>query len=112
MYQKIPVDIKPTEILAKISYANSFDVDLCLLLRERRPPSLASMQYVALEVESNICAAKTLRGKYDRRRFKEDSQASSSHTKSQKISLEEMAKKMEEMLAELAKLGKEKLEYA
>ena len=43
MYQNIPVDIKPTERLAKIMYANPFDAKFCLLLRERRSPTLANM---------------------------------------------------------------------
>jgi len=104
MYLKILVYIKPTKRLEKITYVNLFDVELCLLLREIRPPSLASMQEATLEVESNICAAKTLRGKSERRKFKEDFQPSSSNPKSQKTSLEEMDRKMEEMSAELAKL--------
>jgi len=64
------MDIKPTERLAKITYANSFDVDFCFLLRERRPPSLASMQDASLEVESNIYVVENLRGKYEMRKFK------------------------------------------
>jgi hypothetical protein len=56
MYNKIPAEIKPTEASAKITYASSFDPDLCLLLRERRATSLAHMQDATLEVESNILA--------------------------------------------------------
>jgi len=84
MYQKIPADIKPTKILAKISYANAFDADFYLLLRERRSPSLYSMQDAALEVESNISAAETLRGKSDRRRVKEDTPDSCAYSKPSK----------------------------
>ena len=54
MYNKIPTEVKPTPTSAKLTYANAFDVDFCLLLRERRCASLAKMQDVALEVESNI----------------------------------------------------------
>jgi len=57
MYNKIPVEIKPTEAFAKITYASAFDPDFCLLLRERRATSLAHMQYASLEVESNVLAA-------------------------------------------------------
>jgi hypothetical protein len=38
VYQKIPNDIRPAERLAKVTYANAFDVDLCLLLREEDHP--------------------------------------------------------------------------
>ena len=54
MYKKIPDEIKPIETMEKITYASSFDSDLCLLLRERRSHSLVQMQDVALEIESNI----------------------------------------------------------
>jgi hypothetical protein len=36
MYSKIPAEIKPTATSAKITYANAFDAEFCLLLRERR----------------------------------------------------------------------------
>ena len=36
MFSKIPTEIKPTDTSAKITYANAFDLELCLLLRERR----------------------------------------------------------------------------
>jgi hypothetical protein len=62
MYNKIPDEIKPTETSAKITYASAFDPEFCLLLRERRSPSLVHMQDVALEVESNIVASDKLRG--------------------------------------------------
>ena len=54
MYNKILAEIEPTKAYDKITYASSFDPDLCLLLRERRDTSLAHMQDAALEVESNI----------------------------------------------------------
>ena len=57
MYSKILVEIKPSDTSTKITYANSFDSEFCLLLRERRLATLSLMQYVALEVESNILAA-------------------------------------------------------
>jgi len=68
MYNKILAEVKPTPTFAKLTYANAFDSDFCLLLRERRCASLAEMQDVALEVESNIMAAEKLKGHIDRRR--------------------------------------------
>jgi len=35
MYKNIPVEVKPTTTSAKLTYANAFDSDFCLLLRER-----------------------------------------------------------------------------
>jgi hypothetical protein len=63
MYNKIPTEIKPTETYAKITYASDFDLEFCLLLRERRATSLAHMKDATLEVESNILAVEKLRSK-------------------------------------------------
>ena len=38
MYNKIPAEIKPTDTSARITYANAFDSNFHLLLRERRSP--------------------------------------------------------------------------
>ena len=66
MYSKIPVEVKPTPTSAKLTSANTFDSDFCLLLRERICVSLTEMQDAALEVESNIMAAEKLKGHDDK----------------------------------------------
>jgi hypothetical protein len=43
MYNKIPTKINPSKSSAKITYASAFDLDFCLLLRERRATTLAHM---------------------------------------------------------------------
>jgi len=68
MYSKIPNEVKPTPTSAKLTYANAFDSNFCLLLRERRCTNLAKMQVAALEVESNIMAVEKLKGHANRRR--------------------------------------------
>jgi hypothetical protein len=60
MYGKIPEEIKPSETSAKITFANAFDVEFSLLLRERRTTTLSLMQDVSIEVESNILAARQI----------------------------------------------------
>jgi hypothetical protein len=80
MYNKIPVEIKPTKASAKITYANAFDPNFCLLLRERRATSPAHMQDVALEVDSNILEVDRLRNKADRGRGRSEASTSSSST--------------------------------
>ena len=57
MYNKIPTEIKPIGTSAMITYANAFDSDFCVLLRERRSTSLSLMQDATLEVESKILAS-------------------------------------------------------
>jgi hypothetical protein len=82
MYNKIPIEINPTEASAKITYASAFDLEFCLLLRERRATSLAHMKYAALEVESNILEVDRLRNKVDRDRGRGRSKASTSSSSS------------------------------
>ena len=68
MYSKIPTEINPTNTSARITYANAFDSNFYLLLRERRSASLSLMQDAALEVESNILASQKVKGKIDRKK--------------------------------------------
>ena len=62
MYDRIPTEIKPSETSAKLTYANAFDHEFSLRLRERRPVTLLNMQDAALEVESNILSSNRLKG--------------------------------------------------
>jgi hypothetical protein len=111
MYHKISDDIRPVERLANITYVNAFDANFCFLLRERRSATLAYMQDSTLEVESNILASKQLKKRSDKGKLKEEYKSSASNTKNQKISLEETARKMEEMSFELSKLRLEKSKW-
>ena len=61
MYNRIPAEIKPSEASAMITYSNAFDPEFYLLLRERRAATLAHMQDVVMEVESNILVVDRLR---------------------------------------------------
>jgi hypothetical protein len=70
MYKNIPAKVKPTKTSAKMTYASSFNPEVCLLLRERRATSLAHMKDATLEVESNILVVNKLRGKADRNKIK------------------------------------------
>jgi hypothetical protein len=52
--------MKPIESSTKITFANAFDVEFSLLLRERRSISLLSMQEETIEVDSNILASQNI----------------------------------------------------
>lgn len=105
MYQKIPPEIKPIERLDKITYANYFYAEFCLLLRERRYATLTNMQEATLEVESNILAGDSLKKRADRGKQKEEHKPSpSSQSKFHKTSMEDLIKKMEAMSTKLAML--------
>jgi hypothetical protein len=65
IYHKIPVEVKPSQPTAKVTFARSFDCDFTLLLRERRSITLAGMQYDAIEIESNMMTSGKLKTKVD-----------------------------------------------
>jgi hypothetical protein len=96
MYSRIPIEVKPTETYAKITYSSSFDPDLCLLLRERRATSLAHMQDASIEVQSNIMAVDELRSKVDRdrRRGRYETSTSSSVAHPQDDELTKLVKSL------------------
>jgi hypothetical protein len=92
MYNKIPTEIKPTEAFAKITYSSAFDPDFNLLLRERRATSLAHMQDVTLEVDSNVLEVVRLRNKADRDRGRGRYQASTSSSSASHPQVDELTK--------------------
>ena len=100
MYSKIPTEIKPTDTSARINYANAFDSDFFLLLRERRSTSLSLMQDAALEVESNILASQKVKGKIDRKKQPTNPIGSSSS----KDKIDKMTKLLDNLTAEMSKL--------
>jgi hypothetical protein len=104
MYNKIPAEIKPSEASAQISYAGAFDPDFCLLLRERRATSLAQMQDVVVEVESNILAADRLRNKADADRRKGRSEASTSGTLVPHPQVDELTRMVKSLSAEMERM--------
>ena len=95
MYSKIPTDTS-----ARITYVNSFNSNLCLLLKERRSASLSLMQDAAIEVESNIVASQKVKGKIDKKKQLADPiGASSSENK-----IDKMTKLLDNLTAEMSKL--------
>ena len=112
MYNRIPAEINPSETSTKLTYANAFDHEFSLLLRERRPISLLNMQDAALEVESNILASNRLKKEtaqqiYDRKGKKEATPGGSASL-STEGKIDEMAKLVNILTAKLNKLELEK----
>lgn len=62
IYNSLPVDCKPPEGMAKLHFAEDFDDEFSLFLREMRSTTLAQMMSDAIEVEINMMYPK--RGKY------------------------------------------------
>ena len=62
IYNYLPQDCKPLEGMAKLHYAEAFDDEFSLFLRERRFATLADMMSDSIEVEINMMSSK--RGRY------------------------------------------------
>ena len=112
MYSRIPAEIKPSKTSAKLTYANSFDHEFSLHLRERRSVSLLNMQEATLEVESNILASNRLKvnldqQSYDRKGKKEAAWVVST-SQSVDSKIDEMDKLFKILTAKLNKLELEK----
>jgi hypothetical protein len=75
------------------------------LLRERRATSLAHMQDVALEVESNILVANKLRSRYDRERRKGRVEASTSDSSAAHPQVDELTKLVKSLSVQMEKLN-------
>ena len=77
-YESIPPDVKPPPRATKLYYADAFDSEFTLLLRERISISLTDMMDDAIEVEVNLLASNKTKKKNENTRVKEEAQASTS----------------------------------
>lgn len=83
--------------MAKLHYAEGFDDDFSLLLRERRSATLAYMMNNAIEVELNLMASKKGKIRFEAKRVKEETWPSTSQSTSD-AKFESMLKVMERMM--------------
>jgi hypothetical protein len=65
LYNKIPVEVKPSQPATKVTFTGAFEPDFSLLLRERRGADLTRMQDDAMEIESNMMASGKLKTKIE-----------------------------------------------
>jgi predicted component of viral defense system (DUF524 family) len=107
MYSKISDEIKPTETSTKITFSNAFDADFSLLLRERRSTTLSLMHEATIEVESNILAVEKLNSRGDRDMKKQREELPSSSHTTFDSKMDEMAKMLETLTSEMARLKME-----
>jgi hypothetical protein len=101
MYNKIPTEIKPSEASAKITYASTFDPDFYLMLREIRATTLAHMQDVAVEVESNILVVDRLRNTVGRNISRKRPKASSSNSSPLPLQIDETSRVLKSLSARM-----------
>ena len=102
-YNLIPANIKPSPEAATLHYADAFDNDFALLLRERKLATLPTMFTDALEVEANMMACGKIkqRAEIDRRKGREETHPSTSASSSSDIKFEMMLKTMEKLMDRL-----------
>jgi hypothetical protein len=101
IYNKIHAKINPSEYSTKITCANAFDTDFCLLLRERRDTSLAHMQDSTMEVESNILVVDKLKNNIDRDIPRRIFEASTSNSSTLPPQMDEVTKVLKSLLANM-----------
>jgi hypothetical protein len=95
-------NIKPHPKIAQLHYAETFDSDFGLTLRERRSVGLDDMMSDVIEVEVKLMASGKLKQKLDleKKKAKEESQPSSSH--SLDVKFDTMINTMEKLMKILA----------
>lgn len=67
VYSSIHADVKPPIEATKLHFADAFDSDFALLLRERRFATLTDMIEDVVEVEENLMASGKMKGRVDTR---------------------------------------------
>jgi hypothetical protein len=65
LYNKIPVEVKPSQPAAKVTFTGDFEPDFSLLLRERRGADLTQIQDDTVEIKSNMMASGKLKTKIE-----------------------------------------------
>ena len=96
-YESIPATMKPPPEAAKLHYADAFDSEFTLLLRERRSTSLKNMMQDAKEVEVNLSTSNKTKQRRDSRRVKEEAQTCTSQN-SIDAKMDLMMKSMERLI--------------
>jgi hypothetical protein len=108
LYNKIPMEVKPSQPAAKVTFARAFEPYFALLLRERRGATLTQMQYDVVEIESNMMAsgklkAKVEMGNRETKRFREQVGPSGSN-RSTDDKMDDMARIIKELSNNISRM--------
>jgi hypothetical protein len=101
LYNKIPVEVKPSQPAAKVTFAGAFKLDFSLLLRERRGATLTRMKDNSIEIESNMMDSGKLKtkletGNRETKRFREPA-GPSGPSRSSDDKMDDMARIIKEL---------------
>lgn len=61
LYNKIPTKIKPTPTATMVNFVAAFELDVSVMMRERRLITMVDMHSNAIEIEGNLTTAIKLR---------------------------------------------------
>jgi hypothetical protein len=108
LYNKIPIEVKPSQPTTKVTFAGAFEPDFSLLLRERRGVDLTRMQDDNVEIESNMMASGKLKtkietGNMETKRFREQVGPSGSG-KSSDDKMDDMARIIKELSNKISRM--------
>jgi hypothetical protein len=108
LYNKTPIEVKPSQLAAKVTFATAFNPNFALLLKERRSIDLTKMQDDALQIESNMMASGTIKsktkaGNKETRRYREQG-GSSGSGRSSRDKMDDMDKIIKELSNKISKI--------
>lgn len=64
LYNSLPIEIKPPQVVAKVFFSRAFELEFGFTLIERMSRTLDQIQTDALEVEANFTSTRMWKGKY------------------------------------------------
>jgi hypothetical protein len=108
LYNKIPVEVKPSQTAAKVTFVGAFKPDFTLLLRERRGDTLNRMQDDVVDIKSNMMASGKLKtkvemGNQETKRFREQARPSGP-SRSLDDKIDDMARIIKELSNKISRM--------
>jgi hypothetical protein len=98
VYNSIPAEVQPPPRATQLRYADSFDNDFTLLLRERRSDNLDAIMSDTIKIEVKLITSRKIKQSFNigRKKHQGDAQQSTSRPLDDKFDL--MIKMMEKMM--------------
>jgi hypothetical protein len=102
VYKSIPTEFKPPLGAAQLRYADSFDIEFVLLLREIIYNTLGLMMRYAIEVEVNPMVLGNIKQNFDRNGKKPQGDTQLSMSRSSDESFDLMMKTMDNLMERMS----------
>jgi ribosome-associated translation inhibitor RaiA len=108
-YDAIPTNVKPPPGVANLHYADAFNSEFTLLLRERRFVSLEDMMDDATEVEVNLSASHRNKQRHETKRVKDEEPQASTSSSNLDAKHDTMMKALERLMVKLSSNDKNQM---